>query len=112
MLKQSCVVKYVDTFGIEHAVRVEAESPFEAAIRGLQRLDSSFGAEMWDHMFITVEISAQPTTYAAMVRKLKPWIKSEESHPQKEGNPEGLPLPPKNGTKNLRNDLGNTRRSL
>ncbi|HKW63978.1 MAG TPA: hypothetical protein VJN89_15610 [Candidatus Acidoferrum sp.] len=121
MLKQNCVVKFVDTFGIEHAIKVEAGTLFEAAILGLQRLDSSFGAEMWDRMSITVEISAEPTTYASMVQKLKPWIQSEVSRPQKEVNPvhlpqEGkpghLPLPPKNGRKDLKTDLGNARQNL
>lgn len=87
MLKRNCAVKYVDTLGIEHTVRVEAESLFEAAIRGLQRLDSgvdsSFG-DMRDRMFISVEVYAEPTTYAAMVQKLKPWIKTQESHPRVE----------------------------
>ena len=87
MLKRNCVVKYMDEFGIEHAVKVEAGTLFEAAILGLQRLDSSFGAEMWDRMSITVEISAEPTTYAAMIQKLKPWIQSEVSRPQEEGSP-------------------------
>lgn len=81
MPMRNCAVKYVDTSGIEHIVRVEAESLFEAAIRGLQRLqrlDASFGADMSDHMSIAVEVSAEPTTYAVMVQKLKPWIKSQD----------------------------------
>ena len=39
------MVKYVDSFGIEHAAKVEPESVFEAAIRALYRLDSSFRTE-------------------------------------------------------------------
>ena len=98
MPKRNCAVKYVDTTGIEHIVRVEAESLFEAAISGLQRLqrlDSSFGADILDRMSITVEVSAEPTTYAVMVQKLKPWIKSQESHPQKELNPQQRSRPSK-----------------
>jgi len=111
MLKQNCVVKYMDTFGIEHAVKVEAETLFEAAILGLQRLDSSFGAALWDRMSITVEISAEPTTYAAMVQKLKPWIQSEVSRPQAEVGPRRLALPSRNGSKTAKPDLGKMRRS-
>ena len=37
MFKRNCVVKFVDSFGIEHAAKVEAESLFEAAVRGLHR---------------------------------------------------------------------------
>ena len=29
MFKRNCVVKYVDSFGVEHAAKVEAESLFE-----------------------------------------------------------------------------------
>ncbi|HKW31717.1 MAG TPA: hypothetical protein VJN92_01850 [Candidatus Acidoferrum sp.] len=112
MLKRNCVVKYVDTSGIEHTVRVEAESLFEAAIRGLQRLDSSFGAGMWDGMSITVEVYAEPTTYGVMVQKLKRWIKSEENHATEGANPGRLPTPSRGGTKGLKNDLGNTRPGL
>jgi len=58
MFKRNCVVKYVDNFGVEHAAKVEAESLFEAAVRGLHRLDSSFWTEedVWDRMCITVEV--------------------------------------------------------
>lgn len=40
MFKRNCVVKFVDSFGIEHTAKVEPESLFEAAARGLHRLDS------------------------------------------------------------------------
>jgi hypothetical protein len=63
MFKRNCVVKYVDNFGVEHAAKVEAESLFEAAIRGLHRLDSSFWTEddVFDRMSITVEVYQEPT---------------------------------------------------
>jgi hypothetical protein len=58
MFKRNCVVKYVDSLGVDHAAKVEAESLFEAAVRGLHRLDSSFWAEeeVWDRMCIAVEV--------------------------------------------------------
>lgn len=34
-----CVVKLVDDHGVEHSVRVRAESVYEAALRGLQKLE-------------------------------------------------------------------------
>ena len=78
MFKRNCVVKYVDSFGVEHAAKVEAESPFEAAVRGLHRLDSSFWTEedVFDRMFVTVEVHEEPTTHTVMIEKLKQWIKS------------------------------------
>lgn len=48
MFKRNCAVKFVDNFGIEHAAKVEAESLFEAAIRGpyrLQRANAAVGAK-------------------------------------------------------------------
>ena len=88
MFKRNCVVKFSDSFGIEHAVKVEAESLFEAAIRGLQRLDmdSSFWTEedVFNGMFVTVEIYEEPTTHMVMIEKLKHWIKSQGRHPREE----------------------------
>ena len=142
MLKRNCAVKYVDRFGIEHTVRVEAESLFEAAICGLQRLDSSFGGDVGDRMSVSVEVcaeprdlltptagrelrgryggsdvrnrevSAEPTTYASMIEKLKPWIHSQESPAQEEVNAGRLLLPAKSGTRNsgIRNAGGQARR--
>jgi hypothetical protein len=60
MLKRNCVVKFVNNFGVEHAAKVEAESPFEAAVRGLHR------------------------THIVMIAKLKRWIKSHGRHPREE----------------------------
>ncbi len=47
MFKRNCVVKYVDSFGVEHAAKVEAESLFEScdpwfAPIGFELLDGSF----------------------------------------------------------------------
>lgn len=111
MLKRNCAVKYVDKFGIEHTVRVEAESLFEAAICGLQRLDTSLRGDMRDRMSVTVEVCAEPTTYAVMIEKLKPWIQSQESPAQEEVNPRHLPLPSKSSTRELiREARGQARR--
>ena len=90
MPKRKCVVKFVDSFGIEHAAKVEAESLFEAAIRGLQRLDSSFWTEedVFDRMCITVEVHEEPTIHTVMIEKLKRWIKSHGRHPREEAKKE------------------------
>ena len=58
VFKPNCVVKYVDSFGVEHAAKVEAESRFEAAVLGLHRLDSSFLTEedVFGRMDVTVEV--------------------------------------------------------
>ena len=86
MFKRNCVVKYVDCFGVEHAVKVEAESLFEAAVRGLHRLDSSFRTEedVFDRMCVTVEVHEEPTIHTVMIANLKQWIKSHGRHPREE----------------------------
>ena len=33
MSERNCVVRYMDSFAVEHAAKVEAESLFEAAVR-------------------------------------------------------------------------------
>lgn len=67
MFKRNCVVKYTDNFGVEHSAEVEADSLFEAAIRGLYKLDSSFATEqdVFDRWDITVEVHEEPATSAA-----------------------------------------------
>jgi hypothetical protein len=79
MFKRKCVVKYVDGFGIEHAAKVETESLFEAAIRGLQRLDSSFWTEedVWDRMSITVGGLRRANNAHGADREIERWIKSK-----------------------------------
>ena len=69
MFKRNCVVKYVDSFGVEHAAKVEAESLFEAAIRGLCRFDSSVWTEddVLDRMDITVEVRQEPVTHTVSI---------------------------------------------
>lgn len=65
MSKQTCVVKFTDGFGVEHSASVEAESIFEAAIRGLYKLDSSFWTEeqVFDRGLINIEVWEAPTTH-------------------------------------------------
>jgi hypothetical protein len=38
MFKRNGVIKYVDNLGVEHPAKVEAESLFETAIRGMHRI--------------------------------------------------------------------------
>jgi hypothetical protein len=74
MFKRNCVVKYVDSFGVEHAAKVEAESPFDAAIRGLYKLDSSFWTEedVFDRMCVTVEVYEEAVPLPPGMRSVDP----------------------------------------
>lgn len=92
MFKRNCVVKYVDNFGVEHAAKVEAESLFEAAVRGLCRLDSSFWTEedVFDRMDVTVGVHEEPTTHTVKIDRLKHWIKTQGRQPREQGKKEEL----------------------
>lgn len=59
---------------IPPSAKVEAESLFEAAIRGLYRFDSSFWTEddVFDRMDITVEVREEPITHTVRIAKLNP----------------------------------------
>lgn len=89
MSERNCVVRYMDSFAVEHAAKVEAESLFEAAVRGLYRLDSSFWTEedVLDRMDVAVEVQEERTTHAVIV-ELKQWVKSPGWHPGKQAKKE------------------------
>ena len=67
-------------------------SLFEAAIRGLYRLDSSFWTEeeVFDWMCVTVEIHEEPTTRTVKIGRLKQWIKSRGKRPREQAKKEEL----------------------
>ena len=68
-MKCDCVVRFTDAVGSEHSVKVEAESLFEAAARGLCRLDSRFWTDddLLQKDFITVEVRQKPTIHTVKV---------------------------------------------
>ena len=92
MSNQTCVVKFTDSFGVEHSAKVEAESLFEAAIRGLYKLDSSFWTEenVFDQMLISIEVWETPTEHAVKVQKVKDWLKSHGRSPAQEAKKQEL----------------------
>ena len=64
MFKLNCVVKYLDNFGVEHTAKVEAESLFEAAVRGLLLVDLDRDIHSVKHVLFSPETriqSVQPT---------------------------------------------------
>ncbi len=60
--ERDCVVKLVDDHGVEHSVRVRAESVYEAALRGLRKLElvgwESDGSQIG---WVTVGVWEEPT---------------------------------------------------
>jgi hypothetical protein len=73
---RDCVVNLVDDHGVEHCVRVRAESVYEAALRGLQKLErvgwESRGEQI---VWVTVEVWEEPTQHRVHVGKMLGWIK-------------------------------------
>ena len=82
---RDCVVKLVDDHGVEHSVRVRAESVYEAALKGLRKLEKvgweSDGSQIG---FVTVEVWEEPTQHRIHVGKMLGWIKSSGRTPRDE----------------------------
>jgi hypothetical protein len=85
MSEQDCVVKLVDDHGVEHSVRVRAESVYEAALKGLRKLEKvgweSDGEQL---RFVTVEVWEEPTQHRVHVGKMLGWIRSSGRTPRDE----------------------------
>ena len=82
---RDCVVKLIDDHGVEHSVRVRAESVYEAALKGLQKLErvgwESSGEQIG---WVTVEIWEEPTQHRVHVGKMLGWLKSSGRTPRDE----------------------------
>jgi hypothetical protein len=74
---RECVVRVCDAQGVEHRVRLRAESVYEAALVGLERLqrsDWSCSEVLGDDGLVTVEVWEEPTIHCLQVKKLKRWL--------------------------------------
>lgn len=83
--QKDCVVKLIDEHGVEHTVKVRAESVYEAALRGLKRLESvgweSDGSQIHS---VLVEVWEEPTCHRVNVAKLLDWLKGSGRSPYDE----------------------------
>lgn len=83
---RDCVVKLVDDHGVEHSVRVPAESVYEAALKGLNKLTrigwESDGSQIG---WVVVEIYEEPTVHrvhiGVHIGKILGWIESRGRTP-------------------------------
>lgn len=86
-----CVVKLVDIHGVEHSVKVRAESVYEAALRGLQKLErvgwESDGSQIGT---VTVEVWEEPTIHSVNVGKMLCWLKEPGRLPRDESRKKKL----------------------
>jgi hypothetical protein len=88
---RDCVVKLVDDHGVEHSVRVRAESVYEAALKGLKKLErvgwESNGEQIGS---VTVEVWEQPTYHRVNVARLLQWLQGSGRSPSDETRKEKL----------------------
>ena len=90
--QKDCVVKLTDDHGVEHTVKVRAESVYEAALLGLNRLNS-VGWESDDGSQIgsvVVEVHEEPTCHRVNVAKLLKWLRDFGKSPYDETRKEKL----------------------
>jgi hypothetical protein len=77
-----CIVKLIDIHGVEHRVKVQAESVYEAALRGLKRLQQvgweSDGSQISSVM---VEVWEEPTKHLVNVKKPLNWLRTPGNFP-------------------------------
>jgi hypothetical protein len=85
MSEATCIVKIVDDHGVEHSVKVKAESLYEAAILGLNKLEKH-GWESDGNTIgnVVVEIHEEPTVHRISVGRMLSWIKSSGKTPRDE----------------------------
>ena len=77
-----CVVKLRDDHGTEHSVTVYAESLYEAALRGLNLLNSvGWESDGETIQKVEVEVHQEPTRHVVDVPRLLKWVKQSETHP-------------------------------
>src|SRR5437899_12634346 len=83
--ERECVVKLLDGHGVEHSVKVRAESVYEAALLGLKRLEcvgwESDGSTIGS---VIVEVWEEPTRHLVQVKKLLSWLKAPGKFPPEE----------------------------
>src|SRR5215469_6696910 len=83
--ERDCVVKLLDSHGVEHSAKVRAKSVYEAALKGLNKLEKigweSDGSQIGR---VTVEVWEEPTQHHVHVGKMLGWIKSTGRTPRDE----------------------------
>jgi hypothetical protein len=79
------VVKVIDDHGLEHRVKVRAESVYEAALLGLDGLErvgwESDGSTIGS---VIVEVWEEPTRHVVQVKKLLNWLEAPGKFPPEE----------------------------
>ena len=85
---RDCIVKMHDADGVEHSVKVRAESVYEAALKGFERFDRLSLAK--DDGCLIVEVYEEPTIHRIQVEKMFGWLKSSGRNPAEESKKQRL----------------------
>ena len=83
MPSRSCFVSFIDSEGIEHSVRVPAESLYEAAIEAIAAFRRSVLAEMpfGPNTRLTIRVKAPEEEHTISVGKVLSWLDGVASSP-------------------------------
>jgi hypothetical protein len=80
--ERDCVVKFTDCHDVEHSVKVRAASVYEAALKGLARLEKvgweSDGSQVGS---VLVEVWEEPTRHWVNVAKMLQWVNEDGRFP-------------------------------
>jgi hypothetical protein len=83
--ERMCVVKLTDAHGVEHGVKVRAESVYEAVLLGLNRLERvGWESDRSTIGRVMVEVWEEPTCHSVDVKKLLSWLKVPGKVPAEE----------------------------
>jgi hypothetical protein len=77
-----CVVSFKDTSGIRHATEVEAESLYEAAVLGIQRLNRDPWLEkIGPATVLDVEVREPGTKHSLSLQHVERWLGGTTTNP-------------------------------
>lgn len=81
--EKSCVVKIVDDHGTEHRVKIRAESVYEAALKGLNKLAKvGWEGDGSQIRWVEVEVWEEPTVHRVNVGRMLAWLKQPGRSPR------------------------------
>jgi hypothetical protein len=80
---RSCLVSFTDTEGIEHSVRVPAESLYEAAVEGIAAFRRSVLAEMplGPATRLTISVMPPEEEHTVTIAKVLSWLDGTAASP-------------------------------
>jgi hypothetical protein len=79
---RACAVSFVSTSGVKHAVEIQAESLYEAAVEGVRAIAEQWGQEPGPLTPINVEVKPPPVTHNLTLRQIRQWTGSNAISPK------------------------------